>query len=170
MSRKYWMGPLLILLAAPLTVAAQTAPPAPDRATPIAPPKRIPEVRTEIAAPAGDPVAVASLPRETRRAVVADAARRFGVSRNAVVLARAEQVTWADGSLGCPEPGRRYTQMPVPGYRLVAKTAEGELVYHADTRGNLTNCAPGGQPPHEALKERDSRVEPRTGPPPVPER
>jgi hypothetical protein len=81
------------------------------------------------------------MPEAVRRAVVADAATRFNVSPNDVVLTRAEQVTWPDGSLGCPRPGRVYTQMLVPGFRVVAKTTAGELLYHTDGRGNAVNCA-----------------------------
>jgi hypothetical protein len=75
-----------------------------------------------------------------RRAVVADAARRFKVLNSAVVLTRAERVTWSDGSLGCPEPGRKYAQTAVAGFRLVAQTVEGQLLYHTDTLGGIANC------------------------------
>lgn len=34
-------------------------------------------------------------------------------------IVRAEQVTWRDGSLGCPEPGKFYTQALAPGFWLV---------------------------------------------------
>jgi hypothetical protein len=109
---------------------------------------------------------VASLPRETRRAVAADAARRFKVAESAVVLTRAEQVTWSDGSLGCTEPGRMYTQALVPGYRLIAKTTGGELVYHTDQRGQVVTCTGDSRrPPHEELRGRPP-VEPVTGMPP----
>jgi hypothetical protein len=30
----------------------------------------------------------------------------------------AHELTWPDGSLGCPEPGMSYTQVLVPGYRI----------------------------------------------------
>ena len=82
------------------------------------------------------------MPRDVRRAVVADAARRFKVPESAVVLTHAEQLTWSDGSLGCPEPGQFYTQMLVPGFRVVAKTSAGEL-YHTDARGNVKTCGAG---------------------------
>jgi hypothetical protein len=90
--------------------------------------------------PEGQPVATTAIPAGLRRAVVADAARRFKVAESAVVLTRAEQVTWPDGSLGCPEPGMMYTQSLVPGFRVVAKTVAGELLYHTDQVGNLRNC------------------------------
>jgi hypothetical protein len=74
----------------------------------IAPPKRIPLPAAAMSA--GEPVNTAAVPPEVRRAVVADAARRFKVAENLVVLTGAERLTWKDGSLGCPEPGMSYTQ------------------------------------------------------------
>jgi len=119
--------------------------------------------------PQGAPVTPAEMPREVREAVVEDAARRFKVDRSAVVLTRAEQVTWPDGSLGCKEPGRMYTQMLVAGYRVVAKTTEGELTYHADARGQVVNC-PSWLPRKVMEQQRDS-APPVTAPAPsTPER
>jgi hypothetical protein len=86
--------------------------------------------------------------------VVADAAKRFQVAEDAVVLASAEQVTWGDGSLGCPQPGLRYTQMLVPGFRVTATTTAGRMLYHTDTRGNVVTC--GSPVPH------GTGAEPRT--------
>jgi hypothetical protein len=131
----------------------------------IAPPTRIPEPLEVSVQPQGTPVNTSEMPREVRRAVVADAAKRFNVAESAVVLTRAEQVTWPDGSLGCPEPGRMYTQTLVAGFRVAAKTVEGELTYHTDSRGNVVNCANPmpGQRPADATREA---VTPRTGPPP----
>src|SRR5688572_12708884 len=132
----------------------------------IAPPKRIP--LPAAARPSGEPVSIAMVPREVRRAVVADAARRLKVIESLVVLAGAERLTWTDGSLGCPQPGMSYAQVLVPGYRLTAKSAEGALVYHTDGSGNLALCDT-----HLAQSHRsDSRVapkpvEPSTEPPPA---
>ena len=105
----------------------------------IAPPTRIP------APPArtipGETVPTSTIPREVRRAVVADAAQRFRVEQTAVVLASAEKVTWPDSALGCQEPGRVYAQARVPGFRVVARTLAGEMLYHTDTHGSVVNCA-----------------------------
>jgi hypothetical protein len=126
----------LLALAVLLPLAACAANP-PVKAA-MAPPTRIPAV--EPPAPAGEPIAIASVPRDVRRAVVADAAKRFKVASNAVVLANAEKVNWNDGALGCPEPGHLYTQMIVAGFRVVAKTREGNLTYHTDANGNVRSC------------------------------
>ena len=137
----------------------------------IAPPKRIPEMispaEMQATQPAGEPVNTASMPRAVRRAVVVDAAKRFQVAEEAVVLASAEQVTWGDGSLGCPQPGQMYTQMLVTGYRVTATTAAGRMRYHTDTRGNVVTC---GLPVGHTQKSADERVrgtgaERRTQPP-----
>jgi hypothetical protein len=106
-----------------------------------APPARIPPALEESAQPTGTPVATADIPKSVRRAVVTDAARRFKVAESGVVLTRAEQVTWSDGSLGCPEPGMRYTQNLVAGYVIVVRTGAGEQTYHTDTRGQARSCA-----------------------------
>lgn len=113
-----------------------------DAGTPrgIAPPRRIPAVVTE-AQPRGAAVSAASIPKAVRRALVVDAARRFEVAESAVVLTQAEQVTWSDDSLGCPEPGHKYAQALVPGYRVTAATTAGHLRYHTDLQGNLAICA-----------------------------
>lgn len=155
-------------LAALPACAAQ--PPAPGA---IAPPKRALEAVETQPSPAGEPVNTASMPREVRRAVVADAARRFRVDENAVVLTRAEQLTWSDGSLGCPEPGRMYTQMLVPGYRVVARTTEGELTYNTDTRGNVVTCGVVPTKPARKMREKiegpgGPASEPSTTPPSQP--
>lgn len=125
------------------------------RGTGMAPPTRIPPSAEAVSPlPAGTPVGIAALPKALRHAVVADAAQRFKVAESAVVLTRAEQVTWNDGSLGCPEPGRMYTQSLIPGYLVIAKTAEGELAYHTDSRTLAVSCGPGRPVPANKLSEK----------------
>ena len=157
----------LAALAYPAGVSAANDQPTPRG---IAPPTRIPYVATANSAPAGEPLAMAQIPREVRRAVVADAAKRFKVAASAVVLTHAEQVTWSDGSLGCPEPGRVYAQMLVGGFRVVAKTSGGELTYNTDARGTVKSCAIA--PAIRRLKDPPAvDTEPTPYPPPAsPER
>ena len=120
----------------------------------IAPPTRIPNPEDITMLPEGRAVPTTAVPREVRRAVVADAAKRFKVAESAVVLTRAEQLNWPDGSLGCPEPGQVYTRVLVPGFRVVAKTVAGEMLYHTDSHGTARNCAlVGVRPPAQAPVE-----------------
>jgi hypothetical protein len=139
-----------------------------------APPTRIPDVPAEHVQPNGVPVNTASMPLAVRRAVVADAARRFQVPENAVVLSGAEQVTWSDGALGCPQPGYNYTQALVPGFRVAATTSAGRFVYHTDNGGHVVTC---GLPVRPSQKPGSSgasgaAAQPRTQPPdkPAPQR
>ena len=69
--------PLLMTLALVAACASAADKPATPRT--IAPPTRIPDPYVA-QAPAGEPVDIASVPRGVRRAVVADAAKRFSVS------------------------------------------------------------------------------------------
>jgi hypothetical protein len=123
-------------LAAACAASGEQAKPTPRA---MAPPTRIPSPALNDQ-PVGQPVTTAQIPREVRLAVVADAAKRFGVPESSVVLVRAEQVTWPDASLGCPEPETLYTQALVPGFRVVAKSSGGELLYHTDAHGITRNC------------------------------
>ena len=78
----------------------------------------------------------------------ADAAKRAGVTPDKVKILAADAVTWADGSLGCPEPGMMYTQALVPGYRIAVDAAGTTFTYHAGPRGTFVHCPPErAQPP-----------------------
>lgn len=61
----------------------------------------------------------------------ADLSKRLGVDASQVTVVSSEEVTWPDGSLGCPEPGMRYTQALVPGNRTVLEVAGKQYPYHS---------------------------------------
>jgi hypothetical protein len=136
---------------------------------PLAPAARAPEAAV---AAQGTPVPLASVPREVRRAVAAAAAGQLKVSPNDIVLTRVEQVTWSDGSLGCPQPGLMYTQMLVPGYRVSVRHREQEAVFHTDARGASVGCgrfgAPRGPAPAPTPAPGSGHADPRTAPRPAP--
>jgi hypothetical protein len=94
------------------------------------------------AAPAAPPLPP-GLPTAMSEAVFADAANRAGVAREAVRIDRVESVTWRDGSLGCPQPDRLYTQALVPGWRIALTAGPRAMVYHASRRGGWLWCPPG---------------------------
>lgn len=54
----------------------------------------------------------------------------------------AVEMTWNDGSLGCPEPGMMYTQALVPGYRIVLESAGVAYDYHGAKTGKPRLCQP----------------------------
>ncbi|MDY6944196.1 MAG: hypothetical protein SXG53_00635 [Pseudomonadota bacterium] len=72
-----------------------------------------------------------------------DLARRALVKHDAITVVSATEQQWSDGALGCPQPGRMYTQMIVPGYRVVMQAAGNRYSYHSDRRGNFIVCSNG---------------------------
>ncbi|MGW6200017.1 hypothetical protein ACWF0M_28005 [Kribbella sp. NPDC055110] len=60
-----------------------------------------------------------------------DLAKRLGVEAAQVTVVSSEDVTWPDGSLGCPEPGMYYTQALVPGNRTVLEAGGKQYSYHS---------------------------------------
>lgn len=89
---------------------------------------------------AATPVPTTTTLQQAISAARADAARRFGAPGQSLELVSAADVTWPDGSLGCPQPDRRYTQAIVPGYRVRLKGPAGLLDYHLSARGGLVLC------------------------------
>jgi hypothetical protein len=89
-----------------------------------------------------------------------DAARRSGVAAADLRVMSVEDVTWSDGSLGCPQPGRIYTQALVPGHRvrIAAPGAPGApMNYHIGTRGNGWLYCPAERAQEPLPREADPR-------------
>jgi hypothetical protein len=91
--------------------------------------------------------------RASVQAAVQDLAARTETDVANIVLVGYAEVTWPDGSLGCPQPGRVYSQAVVPGQQLVLTVADGADVaatgpdvptglvsYHAGRQGTFTWC------------------------------
>ncbi len=90
---------------------------------------------------------------------VADLAAHLGVPADAVTVVSLEEVTWPDGSLGCPQPGMSYTQALVPGQRLVLAAEGREFSYHAGREPEFRRCD-RPQPPASTTSPQTSS--PRT--------
>ena len=95
----------------------------------------------------GTPGAGQTTPRDdaVRRAVT-DAATRAGVPPAQVRVVQVVEREWSDGSLGCPEPGRIYTQATIPGYLVELEAAGRRLEYHADGAPRVVILCQGGRP------------------------
>lgn len=61
----------------------------------------------------------------------ADLAARLGIEPAEVTVVSSTEVTWPDGSLGCPEPGMFYTQALVNGTRTVLEAGGNRYNYHS---------------------------------------
>ncbi len=70
----------------------------------------------------------------------ADLAQQLGVEPDELEVVSAEEVTWPDGSLGCPEPGMSYTQALVEGSKVVLGHDDRVYVYHAGDDGQPFLC------------------------------
>ena len=75
--------------------------------------------------------------------VLADAAERSGLAQDELAVSDSRQVTWGDGSLGCPEPGMNYTQALVPGWHVLVVAGEARLDYRLAAQGYFRLCEPG---------------------------
>jgi hypothetical protein len=60
----------------------------------------------------------------------ADLAGRLAVPAESIEVVAATLVTWPDGSLGCPQPGMSYTQVPVDGAMIVLRAGDKDFGYH----------------------------------------
>ena len=65
---------------------------------------------------------------------VADLSARVAVPHDEIEVVRAEATTWSDTSLGCPQPGMRYPQIPQDGARIHLKV--GNQIYRYHTGGH----------------------------------
>jgi hypothetical protein len=75
-----------------------------------------------------------------------DLARRTGLDPATFTVLRAEQVIWADGSLGCPVPGQAYIQMVLPGYWIVLQADGTSYDYRAASAGGTSSVRLCDQP------------------------
>jgi hypothetical protein len=100
-------------------------------------PQRAPKQETAMAETTGEvPQQILALFRD-------DLARRALVKPETITVVSATEQQWPDGALGCPKPGEMYTQMIVPGYRVVLEAAGERYAYHSDQRGKFIVCANG---------------------------
>ncbi len=69
-----------------------------------------------------------------------DLAERLGVTLDQIELLSFEEVVWPDASLGCPQPGMRYIQVPQDG-ALIRLSAEGQVYdYHSGGNRGVFLC------------------------------
>ena len=94
-------------------------------------------------APLTDPPATVEEPVAAQGMVdiaKADLATRLGVAMSDIGVVSIEEVTWRDGSLGCPRPGFSYTQALVNGTRILL-TANGVTYHYHSGGGDPFYCA-----------------------------
>lgn len=103
--------------------------------------------RTQIPNPRGGdelplgPVDQSIVEREDVQAAIQAEADRSGVPPEEVEVAGYADVTWQDGSIGCPEPGMHYTMALVPGHQLILEVDGEHASYHAAEGRPFSHCA-----------------------------
>lgn len=58
-------------------------------------------------------------------------ANLLGIPSEEIEVRKVEEVEWPDTSLGCPEPGKAYAQVIVPGWRVVMRVDDEVYEYHS---------------------------------------
>jgi len=69
-----------------------------------------------------------------------DLATHLDIELDQIDLLRKDRVTWNDGSLGCPQPDRAYTQAVVNGLFIELRVCETSYLYHAGPAGKPFLC------------------------------
>ncbi len=75
-----------------------------------------------------------------------DLAKRLGVRKTELQVLATDTVVWNDGALGCPQPGKLYTQSTVPGLRVLFQHNAKTYQYHGSERGQLVYCENPAEP------------------------
>lgn len=71
---------------------------------------------------------------KAKQEAINNLAQRLGIDAKDVTVVEAREVTWADTSLGCPEPGKAYAQVLTPGYLIVLKANGLTYEYHGSAK------------------------------------
>lgn len=69
-----------------------------------------------------------------------DLAKQLKVPNMDIVVASLQEIQWISGSLGCPEPGKLYTQAIVPGYQVIFEYQNKQYEYHTDKSKLFVIC------------------------------
>ena len=59
-------------------------------------------------------------------------AGQLQVAEEQIQVVSVEPMNWPDASLGCPEPGKMYAQVIVPGFRVLLEAGDAGYLYHTD--------------------------------------
>ncbi|BAN00351.1 hypothetical protein [Ilumatobacter coccineus] len=100
------------------------------------------------AAPTSSAPPATSAPRGSAMidVAVADMAQRRGIDADSITVVSSQDVTWRDGSIGCPRKDMSYTMALVPGTRIVLEAGEYRDVYHSGNGGDPFYCAVPQEP------------------------
>lgn len=110
----------------------------PPNATPV--PEELPTDEPDAGLPTAAPLTGGEVPQEIFDAVLADLLAVTGATKEEVTLVSGNEITWNDGSLGCPQPDVMYTQALVDGYQIIFTVDGVTYDYHLDKNGTFFLC------------------------------
>jgi hypothetical protein len=90
------------------------------------------------------PLAPVGIPDAVWTAIITDLAQRSDAPRIDPTVVRAEEMTWNDGSLGCPDPDQMYTQALVDGYQVVLELDGERYDYRVGSGTDVRLCENSG--------------------------
>jgi hypothetical protein len=70
-----------------------------------------------------------------------DLAERLSISTGQINVVEVREVTWRDGSIGCPQPGMLYKQVLVNGSLIVLEAEGTRYEYHSGAGRDPFYCA-----------------------------
>ena len=117
--------------AAPAESIPEAEAPAIGASEPTAEPSEV-IVTPEIEIPAGAEVLV--------DLAKADLSQQLGVDQAGINLLSYEELVWPDSSLGCPQPGMEYLQVPHDGARIILELEGTSYHYHSGGEIGLFLC------------------------------
>lgn len=68
------------------------------------------------------------------------AADKFDLSLEEILLHSIVEKEWPDSSLGCPHPGESYMQQVTPGYQITLAAEKHFFVFHTDKKDRVILC------------------------------
>jgi len=74
-----------------------------------------------------DPVAAELVALAQRRL-----AEDLGLPQRRIQLIEVETMRWSDASLGCPQPDQSYSEIEIPGYRIILQAGDNTYAFHTD--------------------------------------
>ncbi|MBN2119395.1 MAG: hypothetical protein JW730_22680 [Anaerolineales bacterium] len=76
-----------------------------------------------------------------------DLAQRLNISMTQISVMEAKAVVWPDASIGCPQPGMRYKQVPEDGALIILQVNGITYEYHSGGRRGLFLCQKAAKEP-----------------------
>lgn len=100
-----------------------------------------------------------------------DLAQRLSIAITQIDLVEAKEVVWPDASLGCPQPGMKYKQVPEDGALIILQAQGTAYEYHNGGSRGLFLCEKAlskpEKPPQIDITNLTPQILDKNAPPPL---